>query len=100
MDQAMLYYVIANLEFTDFAGTLELSGNGHRIVGNYSHDGIYSEGGVIGVAGESAHLKIYGNFMRDNGGTGDLAGHGLYIQGFGTNQDIDFGWNQIQDQRG
>ena len=100
MDQAMLYYVIANLGFTDEAGTLELSGSGHRIVGNYSHDGIFSEGGVIGVAGESAHLKIFGNFMRDNGGTVDLAGHGLYIQGFGTNQDIDFGWNQIQDQRG
>ena len=100
MDAAMEYYVIANLEFSQYAGTLELSGNWHRIVGNYSHDGIFSEGVVIGVTGNSAHLKIFGNLLRDNGGTGDLSGHGLYIQGFGTNQDIDFGWNQIQDQRG
>jgi hypothetical protein len=100
MDGATAYYIIANLEFSQYAGTLELSGNWHRIVGNYSHDGIFSNGGVIGIAGNSAHLKIFGNFLRDNGGTGDLSGHGLYIQGFGTNQDIDFGWNQIQDQRG
>jgi hypothetical protein len=100
MDEATAYYVIANLEFSQYAGNLELSGNWHRVVGNYSHDGVYSEGVVIGVAGNSAHLKIFGNLLRDNGGTGDLAGHGLYIQGFGTNQVIDFGWNQIQDQRG
>ena len=100
MDEAMAYYIIANLEFTQYAGTLELSGNWHRIVGNYSHNGIFSEGAVIGVAGNSAHVKILGNLLRDNGGTGDLSGHGLYIQGFGTNQDIDFGWNQIQNQRG
>jgi len=100
MDEATAYYIIANLEFSQYAGTLGLSGNWHRIVGNYSHDGIFSESAVIGVGGNSAHLKIYGNFLRDNGGTGDLSGHGFYIQGFGTNQDIDFGWNQIRDQRG
>lgn len=94
------YYVIANLEFTGFAGTLEVRGDGHRVVGNYSHDGIYSEGAVIGITGTSSGLKIYGNFMRDNGGTGDLAGHGFYVQGFGVNQDIDFGWNEIKNQRG
>ncbi|MBI4673616.1 MAG: IPT/TIG domain-containing protein [Chloroflexi bacterium] len=100
MDAALEYYIIANLELSQYAGTLQPSGNGHRIIGNYSHDGIFSEGAVIGIAGNSARLKIYGNLLRDNGGTGDASGHGLYLQGFGTIQDIDFGWNQIQDQRG
>lgn len=100
MDGAIEFYVIANLEFSQYAGNLELTGNGHRVVGNYFHDGVNGEGCVIGVAGNSSRMKIFGNFMRDNGGTGDTSGHGLYIQGFGTNQDIDFGWNQIQDQRG
>jgi len=100
MDESMTYYVIANLELTQHAGALQSSGNWHRIVGNYSHDGINAEGAVIGVAGNTAHLKIYGNLMHNNGETGDLAGHALYIQGFGTNQDIDFGWNQIRDHRG
>ncbi len=102
MDQGMSYYVIANLGFTGNAATLGLAGTGHRAVGNYSYDSLnYSEGAVIGVTGNSSNLKIYGNFMRNNGGTDEgLAGHGLYIQGFGTNRDIDFGWNQIKDQRG
>ncbi|MCG7853737.1 MAG: hypothetical protein MIO92_14555, partial [Methanosarcinaceae archaeon] len=100
MDESTAYYIIANLELTQHAGALQPSGNWHRIVGNYSHDGINAEGAVIGVAGNTAHLKIYGNFMHNNGETGDLAGHALYVQGFGTNQDIDFGWNQIRDHRG
>lgn len=99
-DEATAYYIIANLELTQLAGNLEVSGSGHRIIGNYSHDGINAEGQVIGVTGNSAHLQIWGNFMRDNGGTGDEAGHGFYVQGFGTNQDIDFGWNEIRDHRG
>ncbi len=100
MDGAIAYFVIANWEFTQHAGNMELTGVGHRIVGNYSHDGINGEGCVIGVAGNSSQLKIFGNFMRDNGETGDASGHALYIQGFGTNQDIDFGWNQVKDHRG
>src|SRR3989344_4867822 len=101
MDQ-MSYYVIANLEFTGDSATLGLAGTGHRAIGNYTHDSLnYSEGGVIGVTGNTSGLKIYGNYLRDNGGTDEgLSSHGLYIQGFGTNQDIDFGWNQIKDQRG
>lgn len=99
-DNGVNYYVIANMEFTGYAGNLQVRGTGHRLVGNYSHDGIYSEGAVIGITGTSSGLKIYGNYMRDNGGTGDLAGHGFYVQGFGTNRDIDFGWNEIRNQRG
>ncbi|MCI0512949.1 IPT/TIG domain-containing protein [candidate division KSB1 bacterium] len=100
MDESTAYYVFANLEFTQHAGALQPSGKWHRMVGNYFHDGINAESAVIGVAGNTAHLKIYGNLLRNNGETGDLAGHALYIQGFGTNQDIDFGWNQIRDHRG
>jgi len=29
-----------------------------------------------------------------------MNGVALYLQGFGTNRDIDIGWNQIQDQHG
>ena len=101
VDQAMAYYVIANLKFTQHAGMLQLGGNGHRVVGNYSYDGIWSYGGVIGIMGNSAHCKILGNLLRNNGEAGEKQnGHALYIQGFGTNEEIDFGWNQIQDQRG
>jgi hypothetical protein len=101
VDQAMAYYIIANLRFTQHSGMLQLGGNGHRVVGNYSYDGIYSYGGVIGIIGNSAHFKIFGNLLRNNGEAGEkLNGHAFYIQGFGTNEDIDFGWNQIQDQRG
>jgi len=95
------HYLIANLRFTQHSGMLELSGNGHRAIGNYSYDGIYSNSGAIGIAGDSAHLKVYGNRLRNNGEPGNkLNGSAFYIQGFGTNKDIDFGWNQIQDQRG
>lgn len=101
MDGAMQYYVIANMRFTHYGGTMELSGNSHRIIGNYSYDGIYSNGGVIGILGNSAHHKIYGNHLRNNGEPGDkLNGSGFYLQGFGTNEDIDFGWNHVEDQRG
>ena len=101
VDGVMQNYVIANMEFMDYGATIELRGDSHRIIGNYAHDGIYSNSGVIGITGDSAHYKIYGNYLRNNGEPGDkLNGSGFYLQGFGTNQDIDFGWNQIQDQRG
>jgi len=102
MEQTIAYYVIANWEFSQHAGNLNLSGNGHRIVGNYAHDGVAGEDyTVIGVAGNSAHLKVFGNLLRNNPNTGnDEVGVGFYLEGFGTNQDIDFGWNQIQDQNG
>lgn len=101
VDGAINHYIFANLRFTHHAGMLELSGNGHRIIGNYSVDGIFSNSGVIGISGNSAHYAIYGNFMRNNGEPGEkLNGSAFYLQGFGTNADIDFGWNQIQEQRG
>ncbi len=99
LDPAMAHYIIANLRFTNYGGMMELAGNGHRIVGNSFYDGIASY--VMGIAGNSAHYQIFGNLMRNNGKPGEkMNGVGLYIQGFGTNRDIDVGWNEIQDQHG
>ena len=101
LDQVMAYYVFANLRFTHYGGTVELAGNGHRLVGNYSYDGVYSNSGSIGISGNSAHYRIYGNRIRNTGQAGEkMNGSGFYVQGFGANADIDFGWNQIEDQRG
>jgi hypothetical protein len=101
VDDMMQHYVIANMEFTDYGATLELRGDFHRIIGNYAHDGIYSNSGTIGITGDSAHYKIYGNYLRENGEEGDkLNGSGFYLQGFGTNENIDIGWNQVENQRG
>jgi hypothetical protein len=103
MDEAMTYYIIANLGFTQvlspYEAMLAMSGNGHRAVGNYFYDGLAST--ALGIAGNSAHCQIFGNLLRNNGPDDNMEdGVGFYLQGFGTNQDIDFGWNQIQDQRG
>lgn len=101
IDAAVESYVVANMRFTGYGGPLELWGNGHRIVGNHAHDGIYSNGGVVGIGGDSAHYRVYGNRLSNNGEAGDkLNGSGFYLQGFGTNQDIDLGWNQVDGQKG
>ena len=101
VDQAMNSYTFANLRFTNYSGTLQLSGNGHRAVGNSSYDGIFSNSGVIGVSGSCAHHRILGNLIRNNGEVDHkLNGSGVYLQGFGLNQDIEIGWNQVQDQHG
>lgn len=102
MDPGMTYYVLANLAFTQglapYEGMLQMGGDGHRAVGNYFHDALSSTG--LGIAGNSAHYQIFGNLISNNGQDNWEDGVGFYIQGFGTNQDIDFGWNQIRDQRG
>ena len=102
MDPGMAYYIFANLAFTQglapYEGMLQMGGDGHRAIGNYFYDALSST--AIGILGNSAHYQIFGNFMRNNGQGNWEDGVGFYIQGFGTNQDIDFGWNQIQDQRG
>ena len=101
LEETTAYYIFANLEFSQYAGNLNLSGNGHRAIGDYFHDVTVVDGAPIGVAGNSAHYKIFGNLLSNNGdpGTWDN-GVGFYLQGFGTNQDVDFGWNQIQDEGG
>lgn len=102
MDPGMMYYVFANLSFTQgltpYEGMLQMGGDGHRAVGNDLHDALASTG--MGVGGNSAHYRIFGNLIRNNGQDDWEDGVGFYIQGFGTNEDIDFGWNEIRDQRG
>ena len=103
MDEGMMYYIIANLGFTQgltpYEGMLAMSGNGHRAVGNHFYNGLASH--ALGIAGNSAHIHVLGNLMWNNGPQDNMEdGVGFYIQGFGANQDIDFGWNEIRDQHG
>ena len=102
MDEGLSYYIFANLGFTQgltpYEGMLQMGGNGHRAVGNYFFDALSST--ALGIAGNSAHYQILGNLMRNNGQGDWEDGVAFYVQGFGTNEDIEFGWNQIQDQRG
>jgi hypothetical protein len=93
------YYVIGNLTFTQAWEQLPLSGIGHRVIGNYFHDGAAMDGAAIGMVA-SSQIKVFGNLLHHNGEPGNKFVHGLYIQGFGTVSDVDFGWNQIQDHQG
>ncbi len=94
------YYVLANLRLSLSSAPVGLVGRGHRLVGNDFYDGAHDPSGVIGVGGDAAQLKIFGNLLRNNGDVDNKFRHGLYLQGFGSNRDIEFGWNHIQDQRG
>ncbi len=94
------YYVFANLTFTQSLSPLPVTGIGHRVVGNYLHDGAFSDSGAIGVNGDTSQISILGNFLYNNGTPGNKLNHGVYIGGFGINQTIEVGWNHIQDQRG
>ncbi len=102
MDPGMMYYIFANLAFTQglapYEGMLQMGGNGHRAIGNYFYDALSST--AMGIAGNSEHYQVFGNLLTNNGQDNWEDGVGFYVQGFGTNKDIDFGWNQIQDQRG
>jgi hypothetical protein len=57
------------------------------------------DGAAIGMVA-SSQIKVFGNLLHHNGEPGNKFVHGLYIQGFGTVSDVDFGWNQIQDHQG
>ena len=94
------YYVLANMAFTQSESPLSVTGIGHRVVGNYFYDGAFSDSGVVGVNGDTSQAKILGNFLRNNGQVDVKFHHGLYLGGYGINQDVELGWNQIQDQRG
>lgn len=94
------YYILANLTFTQSWSPLPVTGIGHRVVGNYLYDGAFDDSGTIGVNGNSSQIKILGNLLRNNGTPDVKFHHGVYIGGFGINQEIEVGWNQIQDQNG
>jgi hypothetical protein len=99
-DQPRDYYVFANLNFTQASSPLPVTGIGHRVVGNYLYEGAFDDSGTIGVNGNSSQINILGNLLRNNGTPDVKFHHGVYIGGFGINQDIEIGWNQIQDQNG
>jgi hypothetical protein len=94
------YYVIGNLTFTEAWDQLPLDGIGHRVIGNYFHDSAAMHYGAAIGLGASSQIKVFGNLLSHNSEPGNKFAHGLYIQGFGTVSDIDFGWNQIQDHQG
>ena len=53
--------------------------------------------GVIGLAGAS-DWKILGNYVHDNGNM--KQDHGIYLQGFGENRNVEVGWNVVENQTG
>ena len=70
--------------------------NGARVVGNEIRGSNREcQDGVIGMANASG-LKILGNVIHDNGST--KLDHGIYVQGFGTNRDIEIAWNRVDNQ--
>jgi hypothetical protein len=99
-DVSQSYYVIANLTFTESMNPINLSGVGHRVIGNYLHDGAVDDTGAISINTNSSQIKILGNLLRNNGQSGEKLYHAFYIGGYGTNRGIEFGWNQVQDQEG
>ncbi|MBI2929847.1 MAG: right-handed parallel beta-helix repeat-containing protein [Verrucomicrobia bacterium] len=94
------YYVLANLILTEASDPVSLAGVGHRIVGNTVFEAGFDDSGTISVNTASSQLKILGNLVRDNGDAGNKFRHGFYIGGYGTNRMIEFGWNEVRDQRG
>lgn len=92
--------MFANLTFTQVSSPLPITGTGHRVVGNYLYEGAFDDSGTIGVNGNSSQINILGNLLRNNGTPDVKFHHGIYIGGFGINQDIEIGWNQVQDQNG
>ncbi|OGF61969.1 MAG: hypothetical protein A2Y62_20835, partial [Candidatus Fischerbacteria bacterium RBG_13_37_8] len=94
------YYVFANLTFTQSWSPIPVTGIGHRVIGNYLYDGAYDDSGTIGVNGDTSMIKILGNFLYNNGTPDVKFHHGIYVGGFGINQDIEIGWNHVQDHNG
>ncbi len=100
-DLAQSYYIIANLTFVASMNPISLSGVGHRVIGNYLHDSALDDSGALSINTDSSQIKVLGNLLSNNGTPGEkLRGHAFYIGGYGTNSDIEFGWNQIQNQEG
>jgi hypothetical protein len=94
------YYVLANLTFTQASDPIALSGLGHRVVGNTVFEAGFDDSGTVSINLQASQLKILGNVLRDNGEAGNKFHHGFYIGGYGTNRVIDFGWNEVRNQRG
>jgi hypothetical protein len=100
-DVSQSHCVIANLTLTRSMNPISLSGVGHRVIGNFLHDSALDDSGGLSINADSSQIKVLGNLMRDNGTPGEkLRGHAFYIGGYGANRDIEFGWNEVQNQKG
>jgi hypothetical protein len=97
---AMDFFVIANLVFTESEFALGLTGIGQRVVGNYFYEGGESYDGLFAINGDSSNIEVHGNRLYRNGTPEVKFRHAFYIGGYGTNRDIDFGWNEIDQQQG
>lgn len=72
--------------------------NGSRVVGNEVWGSSREcQDGVIGMANASG-IKILGNVVHDNGSM--KQDHGIYVQGFGANRDVEIAWNSVENQTG
>lgn len=93
------YYVIAGMKLTLSGSPIPVTGVGHRVVGSH----IYSAGpdyDAIGILGDTSAIRLFGNLLDHNGAAGNKLAHALYIEGFGTNRDIEFGYNEVRNQQG
>lgn len=91
------YHVIGNIRFGEVEDAILVTGIGHRIVGNdLSNGGI---GHKVGIFGDTSAIEVLGNRFIANG-VPPTKYYAIYIQGFGVNQDIELGWNEIRDQEG
>ena len=97
---AIASVVVANLSFTEIRYPLAIGGNGHRAVGNTFFDAARDDSGVIGINGDTSDIEVHGNRLFHNGEEGEKLFHGFYIGGHGANSGIDFGWNEVDGQRG
>jgi len=94
------FYVLANLTLTQASDPIAMSGVGHRVIGNTVFEAGFDDSGTLSVNLETSQLEIFGNVLRNNGEAGNKFHHAFYIGGYGTNRVIDFGWNELRDQRG
>jgi hypothetical protein len=99
-EPAQSYYMISNMIFSQSLNPVSLAGVGHRVIGNYLHDGAFDDTGAISVDGNCEDYRILGNLLFQNGSPEEKLHHGIYLGGYGANTDIEIGWNQIEDQNG
>jgi hypothetical protein len=99
-EPAQSYYVISNIIFTQSLNPISLAGIGHRITGNYLHDGAFDDTGAISIDGDCEDYRILGNLLIRNGSPEEKLHHGIYLGGYGANTGIEIGWNQIESQHG
>lgn len=76
-----------------------------RMVGNVAlgatrecQDGVFTVAGGYSAGGTASDWKILGNTISNNGRY--KQDHAIYIQGYGTNQDIEIAWNKITNEVG